>query len=90
MFAKKSRYYGLGTVEGTDRSGRRVQAVKLRHLPATAGDDVSVKDGSQLDVISEQRYKDGARFWHIADANTELEANQLVRTTGRVIRIPEK
>lgn len=90
MFAKKSRYYGLETVEGTDRTGRRVQAVKLRRLPATAGDDVSVKDGSQLDVISEQRYKDGTRFWYIADANTELEANQLVRTTGRVIRIPEK
>ena len=90
MFTQKSRYYGLKTVEGTDRSGRRVQAVKLRRLPATTGTDVSVIDGSQLDVISEQRYKDGARFWHVADANTELEANELVRTTGRVIRIPEK
>ena len=47
-------------------------------------------DSDQLDVISETRYKDGTRFWHIADANTELEANQLVRVAGRTIRVPER
>ena len=49
-----------------------------------------VKDGMQLDVESERRYKDGARYWHIADANTELEANKLVERSGRTIAVPEK
>jgi hypothetical protein len=90
MFANNSRYVNLETVTGTDRSGRKVQAVKLRRLPATPGSPVITKDGNQLDVMSEERYRDATRFWHIGDANTELEVNNLVRTAGRVIRVPEK
>jgi hypothetical protein len=33
---------------------------------------------------------DGTRFWHIADANSELEANSLVALDGRVIAVPER
>ena len=44
----------------------------------------------RLDLLSEQKYQDGTRFWYIADANTELEANELTRSVHRVIRIPEK
>jgi hypothetical protein len=29
-------------------------------------------------------------FWHLADANTELEANELVKETGRIIKVPEQ
>ena len=90
MFTKNSRYYGLETVTSTDRSGRAVQAVKLRRLPLPASAVVVVKDGDQLDVMSERRYRDATRFWHIADANSELEANELVRTSDRSIQVPEK
>lgn len=90
MFGKKSRYYGLATVRNTDRQGRIVQAVKLRRLPAAGGVETVVTDGSQLDVMSERQYRDGARFWHIADANSELEAGELVETTGRVINVPKR
>ena len=88
MFGKNSRYFGLGTVTVIER-GRSVKAVKLRHLPATRGKPFMVRDGNQLDVLSEQRYKDSTRFWHVADANSELEANQLVVKTGRIIQVPE-
>jgi nucleoid-associated protein YgaU len=90
MFLKNSRYYRLKTVTGTDRSGRPVQAVTLRPLPATPGVELQVEHKDQLDVIADQRYKDGTRYWHIADANSELEAEELVRTTGRTILVPEK
>ena len=28
--------------------------------------------------MAHRKYKDGTKFWHVADANTELEANDLV------------
>ena len=89
MFTKNSRYYGLETIMGRDRSGRKVRAVKLRRLPVITATATSVKDGDQLDVISERRYQDATQFWHIGDANSELEVNELVRKAGRTIQIPE-
>lgn len=90
MFLKNSRYQGLRTVAAQDRAGRPVQAVTLRRLPATPGVELQVHDKDRLDVLAERRYKDGTRYWHIADANSELEAQELVRTTGRRIHAPEK
>ena len=90
MFAKGSRYDGLDTVTGTDALGREVQAVKRRRLPQTAGRDTRVSDATQLDVLSEGLYRDATRYWHIADANTELEANALLQPAGRVIKVPER
>jgi hypothetical protein len=90
MFLKNSRYFGLKTVSGTDRSGRPVQAVTLRALPQTQGIELQIEHKDQLDVIADTRYKDATRYWHIADANSELEAEELVRTTGRIVIVPEK
>ena len=90
MFGKKSRYYGLETVSTKDGMGRTVQAVKLRRLADTNGEETLVVDGDQLDVIAKDLYKDPAKFWHIADANSDLEANELVETTGRIIKVPKR
>ncbi len=90
MFKKNSRYYGLGTIVGKDRQGRKVKAVKLRRLPETNGTPSVVTDESKLDVTCERQYRDATRFWKIADANSDLEANELVETTGRVINIPKR
>lgn len=90
MFLKNSRYYGLETVAAVDRHGRSVQAVKRRRLPVTAGNAYTVQGPDKLDVLAAQRTKDATRFWHIADANSELEANELTRTAARVIQVPEK
>lgn len=90
MFGKNSRYYELEKVTGKDRMGRPVQSVKLRRLSDTTGKEMLVTDGTQLDILSERLYKDPTQFWHIADANTELGANELVLTTGRIIKVPER
>jgi hypothetical protein len=89
MFLKNSRYYGLPTVIATDRGGDPVVAVKLRRLPTVTGDSFAVQGHDRLDVICDLQYADPTRYWHIADANTELEANELTRVAGRMIAVPK-
>lgn len=90
MFSKKSRYFALETISTKDIMGRTVQAVKLRRLEKTPGDERVIVDGDQLDIMAKNVFKDPARFWRIADANCDLEANKLVETTGRVIKVPKR
>ena len=90
MFLKNSRYHDLPTVIALDANGREVAAVTLRPLAQVTGEGTVVHDHDQLDVMSHRRYRDGTRFWHVADANTELEANALTAVSGRVISVPVK
>ncbi len=90
MFLKNSRYYNTPTVITRDANGREVKALVIRPLIAASGERTQVHDHDQLDVMSHRRNKDGTKFWHIADANSDLEANDLVATTGRFINVPEK
>jgi hypothetical protein len=90
MFLGNSRYAGLPTVVTTGRDGQDVAAVKLRVVPETTGKPTLTRSGDQLDVMADRLYRDGTRGWHIADANSELEANALVSRDGRVIVVPER
>lgn len=84
MFLKNSRYYKQEVVEGP------VKAVTLRRLPPTRGVPITVKGHHQLDIIAQRQYNDPTMFWHIADANSELQANSLVEETGNIVNVPEK
>jgi hypothetical protein len=88
MFLKNSRYFGLPMVTAPDRAGAPVAAVRLRILPPTGGSEATVRAHDQLDAMSEQRFGDATRYWHIADANTELEAASLLLPAGRTINVP--
>lgn len=90
MFLKNSRYYGLETVETTDQQGRPVRALKRRPLPLIGGAPYAVQGHDRLDLLAHKKYADATRYWHIADANTELEAAELTRSVGRAILVPEK
>ncbi|HEX6623149.1 MAG TPA: hypothetical protein VF064_05515 [Pyrinomonadaceae bacterium] len=90
MFADSSRYFQLKTVDVTTPSGRQVKAVVLRRLPFVAGTPTTVKGNDRLDVMAERNYRDATLFWHVADANTELDARELVAEVGRVILVPDK
>lgn len=90
MFLDNSRYFKLRTVTVTDENGREVRAVTLRRLPYVAGRPAVVKGNDRLDVIAQRQFKDATLFWHVADANTELEANELVAEPGETILVPEK
>lgn len=95
MFLENSRYFAVKTVETKSSDGRTVMAVTLRRLPYVAGTSVMVKGHDRLDVISQRRFSDPTLFWHIADANTELEATDLMKKRpnqkkARTINVPEK
>ena len=95
MFIDSSRYAGVKTVDVETESGRIVSAIKLRRLPYAAGAPTVIKGNDRLDVMAQRQYSGGTKFWHIADANTELEANELVTQRVqdkeiRIINVPEK
>lgn len=90
MFLKNSRYYQLATVTVRAASGQNVTAVKFRRLPVESGQDAVAQGTDRLDIMASTRYGDAARYWHIADANSELEAEKLVTPVGRIIQVPEK
>lgn len=100
MFKDSSRYAKQKTVEVELPNGRSVTAVTLRRIPPTDGTPIPVKANDRLDVMALRKYKDSTKFWHVADANTELQANDLVKTEpidnplvpqpARTIQVPEK
>lgn len=95
MFIDNSRYTDVKTVEVETDNGRVVSAIKLRRLPYAAGAPTVIKGSDRLDVMAQRQYSDGTKFWHIADANSELEANKLVTQRVqdkeiRIINVPEK
>jgi len=95
LFLQNSRYFNLDTVEAEDGSGRTLKAVKLRRLPFTSGTPTLVKRNNRLDAMAQSKYGDGTKFWHIGDANTELQPNDLLKETPHnkqelSILVPEK
>jgi len=95
VFLDNSRYFGIKTVQAKTESGREVTAVALRRVPYAAGAPTVVKGNDRLDVMAQRLYSDGTKFWHIADANSELQANDLLRQRehdieARIINVPEK
>lgn len=95
MFLQSSRYFSVKTVAAENKAGREVQAVKLRRLPYVAGTPTVIKGNDRLDVMAHRNSSDATMFWHIADANTALEANDLIKQDQqskeeRVINVPGK
>ena len=86
-FLKSSRYAAAAAIEVAHPDGRTVAAIALRVLPATSGDPYVVQENDRLDIVANRSYKDATRFWHIADANSELDARDLIKP-GRRIGLP--
>ncbi len=90
MFAESSRYFQLRTVDVKTSDGRDVRAVVLRRLPFVPGRATVIRGNDRRDVMAGRAFGDAALFWHIADANTDLDSRELVAETGREIVMPEK
>jgi hypothetical protein len=88
MFLDNSRYAKVAQDTVQTRTGRSVAAIRLRPLPPTTGDPYMVLERDRLDLLAQARYADGTQFWHIADANTDLDARRLTDETGAVITLP--
>ncbi len=79
MFLNTSRYAKTPTVQLTLSDGIRVSAVKLRTIPPTAGTPTLVTTIDRLDIVAERNYGDATRYWHVTDANSALDGNNLLK-----------
>ena len=84
MFTKSSRYKSIKHVEALTADGRKVNAVFLRRILLIEGELMNAKGNDRLDIIASDKYDDPTMFWHIADANTELQANNLIKKTNKI------
>ena len=88
MFLPNSRYFKVATVETKTSTGETVTALKLRRLLQVAGEPVMVQSGDRLDLLAHARSGDATQFWHVADANSALDARTLVETPGATLDVP--
>ena len=90
MFLETSRYFRQKQVSIVTKNGQTVKVVSLRRLPKIQGKATAIEENERLDIIAQRQYRNPTQFWHIADANTELQANDLVQEVGRIISIPQQ
>jgi hypothetical protein len=90
MFLPNSRYANQKTLTVPGPKGRPVQALSRRVLPAAAGGVFEIKTNDQLDLLALQQLGDGTKPWAIADANTALEANSLLKKVGDTLLLPNQ
>lgn len=88
-FLPSSRYAHVATVDVPAPNGRTATIVKLRRLPRTEGELVIIAAHDRLDVMAHERFGDSTEFWHIADANSELDAAELAMPNN-TIKVPAK
>jgi hypothetical protein len=89
MFLDNSRYAKQPTADVTTPDGRTVTALTLRTLPAVSGNPHTVLDQDRLDLLANDTYGDPTKFWHVADANTALDAaRELTAEPGDTLNLP--
>jgi|SRR5215212_426045 len=100
MFLESSRYYKQKVVGITTKDGRAVKILTLRKPSSLSNremKDTIVKGNDRLDIIAQTQYGNPTMFWYIADANTELQAKDLVSSSNsskktkhvKTIKVPE-
>jgi hypothetical protein len=88
MIFKGSRYQGVGVYTTTAANGQTVTALGIRLIPDTPAGFFHTFSGDQrLDLIAYEYYRNPEKFWLIADANTEMDPEDLLMP-GRQLLIP--
>ena len=98
MFLENSRYFNQNTMTVKDKDGRDLSVLQPRLLPAPPGLATTLKANDRLDILALRQYQDGTKFWHIADANTQIEARLLTEPEigsspvppVKTIQVPQK
>jgi cupin superfamily acireductone dioxygenase involved in methionine salvage len=87
MIFKGSRYQNVASYQ-VNLNGRTVSALKIRFLsPAPAGFYHTFTAGERLDILAYRFYRNPEKWWLIADANTEMDPEDLLEP-GRQLPIP--
>ena len=88
MILKGSRYEKTGVYQVAGPNGESVPALTIRFIPVRrAGFLHTFKADERLDLLAFQFYKNPEKFWLIADANAEMDPEDLLEP-GRRLRIP--
>jgi hypothetical protein len=88
MIFKGSRYANVASYQTIDAAGRPVTALRARFIPPTpAGYLHTFTADERLDLIAYKLYRNPEKFWLIADANTEMDPEDLL-VPGRQLPIP--
>ena len=90
-FPPTSRYSGIEIAELTGENGERVPYVRRRFVPPSSAfellEEHRVMQNERLDQIAAQRIGDAQMYWMICDANDAIRPEELIETTGRMLRI---
>lgn len=88
MIFKGSRYEKVPVLQVNGPNGQPVTALAIRFVPPTpAGFRHTFRDDERLDILSFNFYRNPEKFWLIADANTEMDPDDLLEA-GRQLSIP--
>jgi nucleoid-associated protein YgaU len=88
MIFKGSRYENVPVLTITTPDGRTESYFAIRFVPDTpAGYLHTFRAGERLDLVSFKYYRNPEKFWRIADANGEVDPEELLEP-GRRVRIP--
>ena len=85
---KGSRYANVATYQTVNADGQTVTALKMRSISSIpAGYFHTYTADERLDLIAYKFYRNPEKFWLIADANTEMDPEDLLEP-GRQLLIP--
>lgn len=88
MIFKGSRYDQVKTYQVTGPTGQTVTVFGIRFVrPTPAGFQHACTAADRLDLLAFKFYRNPEKFWLIADANTEMDPDDLLEP-GRRLWIP--
>jgi hypothetical protein len=88
LIFKGSRYQNVPVNKVVTAAGQTVPALGIRFIPSTpAGFFQTFTADQRLDLLAYRFYRNPEKFWLIADANTEMDPEDLL-DPGRQLAIP--
>jgi len=93
MIFKGSRYEKLARSASTvtTADGQQHRALSIRFIPPTpATFRHVVGQNERLDLLAFHFYRDAEKFWLIADANTAMDPEDLLRVGASILIPPDR
>lgn len=91
LFPPTSRYHGVPVKKTKRADGKEVTYLSRRFVPQPSAfetlQEYSIKQGDRIDNLAHEFVGDPEQFWRLADANHEMDPQQLTAEVGRKIRI---
>jgi nucleoid-associated protein YgaU len=89
MFFKGSRYEKVGDYIFKRIDGSSILLKLKRKIPVRKSKMIhTVAEGDRTDLLAYRFYRDPLKFWKIADANDEMNPEQMLTKPGDKIIIP--